>query len=370
MTSQLTPEDSAPQDSAPENPAPKSHGTGDMDTVLTGLRAAGEATRLRIIAVLAEGELTVSELCRILGQTQPRVSRHLKLLCDAGLLVRHSEGTSAFYSPNRVEPGRSILRSVLSLVDRGDKTFVADRSRLDAIRAERADAAGQYFEQIANLWDGIRSLHVADAEVEEALLATADAHRIDGQPISTLLDIGTGTGRVLELFADRIEQGLGIDLSAGMLNLARTNLVADGHTHCSVRHGNIYALDVEAGAYDLAILHHVLHFLEDPAAAITAAADALRPGGLLIVVDFAPHQLETLRKNHAHRRLGFADDEVTDWCTSAGLNDVTVSHLVPPREEVANPDAELLTVTFWTSTRSDTPAADTSPTRPLQRLKS
>ena len=345
--------------------------TGDVETVLAGLRAASEATRLRIVAVLAEGELTVSELCRILGQTQPRVSRHLKLLCDAGLLVRHSEGTSAFYSPSRAEPGRSIFRSVLSLVDRQDKTLVADRSRLDAIRAERANAAGQYFEQIANLWDGIRSLHVADTEVEEMLLSTADAHRIDGRKISSLLDIGTGTGRVLELFADRIEHGLGIDLSAGMLNLARTNLVADGNHHCSVRHGNIYALNVEPGSYDLAILHHVLHFLEDPAAAITAAAETLRPGGQLIIVDFAPHQLETLRRDHAHRRLGFADDEVSTWCTAAELDNVAVTHLVPPPTQAGTPETELLTVSFWTSTRPTEPSvlAPANAARPLQRFK-
>ncbi len=327
--------------------------TGDIETVLAGLRAASEATRLRIVAVLAEGELTVSELCRILGQTQPRVSRHLKLLCDAGLLVRHSEGTSAFYSPSKVEPGRSIFHSVLSLVDREDRTLVADRSRLGAIRTERANAAGQYFEQIAGLWDSVRSLHVADTEVEQMLLAAADQHRIDGGKIASLLDIGTGTGRILELFADRIEHGLGIDLSVGMLNLARTNLVTEGHGHCSVRHGNIYALDVSPHSYDLAILHHVLHFLEDPAAAIVAATETLRPGGQLIVVDFAPHQLETLRRDHAHRRLGFPEDEVAGWCTAAGLTDVSVEHLIPAEREDQTSEAntELLTVSLWTATQ-------------------
>ncbi len=335
--------------------------TGDLDTVLTGLRAASEATRLRIVAVLAEGELTVSELCRILGQTQPRVSRHLKLLCDAGLLVRHSEGTSAFYSPSRVEPGRTIFRSVLSLVDQRDRTLAADRARLGTIRAERANAAGQYFEQIAGLWDNIRSLHVADTEVEQMLLNAADEHRIDGRKITSLLDIGTGTGRILELFADRIEHGLGIDLSVGMLNLARSNLLAEGLDHCSVRHGNIYALDVPAQSYDLSILHHVLHFLEDPAAAIVAATETLRPGGQLVVVDFAPHQLETLRRDHAHRRLGFTDDEVSQWCMAAGLTDLSVTHLVPSdrAEHDDQTNSELLTVSLWTATQPTEPSLTT-----------
>lgn len=324
-------------------------GTGDIETVLAGLRAAGEGTRLRIIGILSAGELTVSELCRILGQTQPRVSRHLKLLCEAGLLARHSEGTSAFYSPNKTQPGRAIFESVLALVDPEDATVVADRRRLNTIRSERAQAAGQYFEQIAGLWDGVRSLHVADDEVEQTLLAVADRHRIDGRKISSLLDIGTGTGRILELFSDRIERGLGIDLSRGMLNLARSNLSALGIDHCSVRHGNVYALEVTPGSFDLAILHHVLHFLNDPAAAIAAATAALAPGGQLIVVDFAPHQLETLRTDHAHRRLGFPDDEITDWYTAAGLSNVEVTHLVPPSTD--NLD-NLLTVSLWTATRS------------------
>ncbi|MGI9598506.1 MAG: ArsR/SmtB family transcription factor [Acidimicrobiales bacterium] len=337
--------------------------TADIDTVLAGLRAAGENTRLRIIAVVSEGELSVSELCRILGQTQPRVSRHLKLLCEAGLLDRHSEGTSAFYSPSRTEPGRSIFDTVLALVDPDDATVDADRRRLNKIRAERADAAGQYFEQIAGMWDGVRSLHVADAEVEQALLSITDRHRIDGRPISSLLDIGTGTGRVLELFGDRIERGLGIDLSAGMLNLARSNLLTNGLDHCSVRQGNVYALNVAPGSYDLAILHHVLHFLEDPGAAIAAACAALAAGGQLIIVDFAPHQLETLRTDHAHRRLGFADHEVTDWCLSAGLIDVEVGHLVPPRSDR---DDELLTVTLWTATRSAEPSVVRTEARPAE----
>ena len=344
----------------------RSIAAADVPTVLTALRAAGESTRLRILALLAQGELTVSELCRILGQTQPRVSRHLKLLVDAQLLDRHSEGTSAFYASTRVEPGRTMLQAVLALVDSNDPTIAGDRRRLDEIRADRAEAAGQYFERIAELWDGVRSLHVADTEVEAALLAVADQHRVDGMPIGSLLDIGTGTGRVLELFAGRVDRGLGIDSSKAMLNLARSNLTAAGHDHLSVRHGNIYALDVPPGAYDLAVLHHVLHFLYQPRAAITAAAAALRPGGLLIVVDFAPHQLESLRTDHAHRHLGFTDDEVANWCRQAGFGHLSATHLVPTTGQPGADQADdLLTVGLWTATRPEAPVEPGTASSPI-----
>jgi ubiquinone/menaquinone biosynthesis C-methylase UbiE/DNA-binding HxlR family transcriptional regulator len=321
--------------------------TGDLDTVLTGLRAAGEPTRLRILVALTDGELTVSELCRVLGQTQPRVSRHLRLLCEAGLLTRHSEGTNAFYAHTRTEPGRSLLANLLTLVDTDDRTVEADRQRLATIREERADAATRYFEEIAERWDQVRSLHVDDAEVEAALVAMAE-QRIGGPRFGRLLDIGTGTGRVLELLADRVDHGIGIDLSPTMLKVARSNLSAAGLGHCAVRQGNVYALEVPHQSIDLAIIHHVLHHLEDPAAAIAEAALTLRPGGHLIVVDFAPHSLESLRSEHAHRRLGFHDAEIADWFRHAGLADLGVQHLIPGASHGgdAEPD-ELLTVGLW-----------------------
>lgn len=332
--------------------------TGDLDTVLTGLRAAGEPTRLRILVALTDGELTVSELCRVLGQTQPRVSRHLRLLCEAGLLTRHSEGTNAYYAHTRSEPGRSLLANLLALVDTDDRTVDADRQRLAAIRDERADAATRYFEEIAERWDQVRSLHVDDAEVEAALLAMAE-QRAGGPRFGRLLDIGTGTGRVLELLADRIDRGIGIDLSPTMLKVARSNLSAADLAHCAVRQGNVYALDVPHQSIDLAIIHHVLHHLDDPGAAIAEAALTLRPGGHLIVVDFAPHGLESLRSEHAHRRLGFHDAEIADWFRHAGLTDVAVQHLVPrPTDDSARTPDELLTVGLWAARHpilTDTP---------------
>lgn len=331
--------------------------TADLDTVLGALKAAGEPTRLRILVALSDGELTVSELCRVLGQSQPRVSRHLRLLCEANLLERHSEGTSAFYGHVRTEPGRSMLANLLHLIDPADGAIEADRQRLAAIRSERAEAANHFFEQVAERWDRVRSLHVADDEVEEALLATATEGNGENPRIGRLLDIGTGTGRVLDLFADHIDHGLGIDLSSNMLKVARARLSARNLDHCKVRQANIYALDVPAGSVDLAIAHHVLHFLDDPAAAVAEAASTLRPGGQLIVIDFAPHQMASLRIEQAHRRMGIDDGEIADWFARAGLVDMTTAHLVPssppPPDPIDGRVGEVLTVGLWSAKRAD-----------------
>ena len=222
-----------------------------MQDLLSALKAAGEPTRLRILNVVARCELTVGELCRVLGQTQPRVSRHLKLLCDAGILTRHAQGTSAFFRPAPAGRGRELFDAVLPLIDPEDAGLRRDLSRLAAIRAERAEAAAAYFESVAGDWDRMRTLHVGDEEVEAAMLgAVEDLH------VEQLLDVGTGTGRVLEIFADRIERGIGVDLSNQMLDLARSRLDELRLRHCAVRQGNAYDIGLDAGSIDVAVLHH------------------------------------------------------------------------------------------------------------------
>jgi ubiquinone/menaquinone biosynthesis C-methylase UbiE/DNA-binding HxlR family transcriptional regulator len=318
-----------------------------LDDLVQVTKAIGEPTRLRIIAVLDTCELTVTELCRILGQSQPRVSRHLKLLCEAGVLERHAEGSNAFHRTARTGAQRTLVDALLSALDATDPVVMRDHERLAAIRAERAEAATSYFETVASNWDRVRSLHVSDTEVEAALL-----HAVDGRRIDDLLDIGTGTGRILELFADRIAHGLGVDMSREMLRGARSRLDDQRLTHCSVRQASAYNLDLADGCIDVAVLHHVLHFLDDPAESVMQAARTLRPQGLLLIVDFAPHDREQLRAEYAHRRLGFTDDEVVAWCERAGLVDVNVQHLCP-----ATATADSLTVSLWTATqRSDAPA--------------
>ncbi|HLJ64489.1 MAG TPA: metalloregulator ArsR/SmtB family transcription factor [Stellaceae bacterium] len=304
-----------------------------MEDLLAGLRAAAEATRLRLLMLCAESELTVGELTLILGQSQPRVSRHLKLLCDAGLLDRLREGTRVFYRVGRAGGrGGDLARRLLSLVPQNDPTALLDRERLDAIRAQREEAATAYFRANAARWDRIRSLYVDELEVEAALLSLIPPHEVHD-----LLDIGTGTGRMLEVLASRVETAVGVDLSREMLAVARVNLERAKLRNCSIRQGDMYQLPVAGAAVDAVIFHQVLHYAENPLGAIAEAARVLRPGGRLVIVDFAPHTIEFLRDEHAHRRLGFADAEITGWASECGLEPAPVLHLP------GNP----LTVSLW-----------------------
>jgi ubiquinone/menaquinone biosynthesis C-methylase UbiE len=295
-----------------------------FDALNAALKAAGEETRLRVLALLSEAELTVSDLTDILRQSQPRISRHLKLLAEAGLIERFREGTWAFFRLSEQGGGAEVARALLARLNPADPTIARDRDRLAAVRAARAAAAQAYFRAHAAEWDRIRKLHVADASVEEAIRSA-----LGDKPFRSLLDLGTGTGRMLELFGAEIERGLGLDLSLDMLLLARDRLERAGLKHCSVRQGDIYDLPLGNDSFDVVILHQVLHFLDDGARAIREAARVLRPGGRLLVVDFAPHELEFLREQHAHRRLGFAPETVTQWMTASGLEPVMHQSLSP-----------------------------------------
>jgi len=285
-----------------------------METLLAGLRAAAEPTRLRLLALCGHGEVTVSELVQILGQSQPRVSRHLKLLCDAGLLDRHREGTWAFYRVAATGLGAELARTLIDAIPHDDATLTRDLARLDAVKRSRAEAAADYFRVNAARWSEIRSLHVPEEDVERALLDL-----VEGSEISDLLDIGTGTGRILQLLGAKVARGTGVDMSREMLAVARSALEDAGLANCQIRLGDMYNLPFDDGVMDAVTLHQVLHFADNPADVLAEGARVLEPGGRLIAIDFAPHGLEALRDEHAHRRLGFSDEEVAGWYAAAGL---------------------------------------------------
>jgi len=310
-----------------------------MEQLLAGLRAAAEVTRLRILALCAEGELTVTELTYILSQSQPRVSRHLKLLCEASLLDRCREGTSVFHRTVQSGPPGDLVRALVAQISDDDPERRLDRERFAEIGRRRAEAAAAYFGRNAAEWDAIRSLHVDEAEVERALLDLVPPGRF-----GELLDIGTGTGRIVELLAPRVERATGVDTSREMLAVARDKLARAGHGNCALRQADMYRLPFESASIDLVVIHQVLHFAEDPAAVVAEAARVLRPGGRLIVADFARHDLAYLQQDHAHRRLGFGESEVIGWCRAQRLDVGSVRNL----------SGDPLTVTVW---MADRPAA-------------
>ena len=278
-------------------------------------QALADPTRLRILALLRTMELSVGELAQLLGQSQPRVSRHVRILSDSGLVGRRKEGSWVYLQiadPQRVEPLFELYEGWDD--PEAQQMFAADAARLDSVRADRAEAARRYFEAHAATWDSIRSLHIADAEIERAI-----ASLLTDRPIGALLDIGTGTGRMLELFAPKAASAIGIDRSSEMLRLARVKLEEAGISGASLRQGDMYALPLGDRCADSIILHQVLHYAQQPGAAISEAARVLSPGGRLLVIDFAQHDRAELKEQDAHLRLGFADDAMRGWFLAAGL---------------------------------------------------
>lgn len=286
-----------------------------LDAMVDTLKAAAESSRLRILALLARGDLTVSDLTEILNQSQPRVSRHLKLLLEAGLIGRYQEGSWAFFRLSDNDGARDFVGGLVAGLSAGDPQIERDLERLSAVKRKRQERAAAYFSANAASWDSIRSLHVPDNAVE-----TAIRKLVGKRPFQSMLDLGTGTGRLLEILSPLYRRGVGIDMSREMLAIARANLDKAGVQNAQVRQGDIYAPPVERDAFDLVTIHQVLHYLDDPQAAIREAARMLRPSGRLIVVDFAQHGLEFLREAHAHVRLGFTDRQIGDWFAEAGLD--------------------------------------------------
>lgn len=312
-----------------------------MEKLLAGLKAVAEHTRLRLLTILIRNELTVSEITYILDQSQPRVSRHLKLMCDAGILDRIQEGAWVFYRVTDSQPGRNLSNMLIELIPSDDQVLQRDIERLEKIRSEHATQAQTYFYENAKQWDKLRNLYVSEKKVERAMLSA-----VSDMQVEVLLDLGTGTGRMLEVFGGVIEKGTGIDNNRVMLAIARAKLEDKQLTHCQVRQGDIHNVTLPSNSVDLITVHHVLHFLNDPQMVIAESSRLLTTGGRLLVADFAPHDIEMLREEHAHRRLGFSDQEVTYWCENSGMEVISIEHL-----QSASKSNARLTVSLWVAVK-------------------
>lgn len=285
-----------------------------LDTLVDVLKTAGEPTRFRLLALLAAGDLTVTDLTEILGQSQPRISRHLKLLAEEALIDRYQEGAWAYFRLKQEGKAATLVRTLLAAASEEDPVLLRDSERLTMVKRLHAERAQAYFSRNASEWDELRRLHISDAAVESALLKL-----IGTTPVDALLDLGTGTGWILQLLSNIYRRAVGIDASRDMLSVARSNLDKAGIVKASVRHGDILNLPLEGQDFDLITVHQVLHFLDQPELAIAEAARVLRPGGRLLIVDLAPHTLEYLRNDHAHVRLGFSHQVMAEWLEKVGL---------------------------------------------------
>jgi len=310
-----------------------------MDFLLEALKAAAEATRLRLLSLCAHADLTVTDLTWILGQSQPRVSRHLKLLCQAGLLDRLPQGTWVYFRTSESGPAADLTRSLVDAIPADDPLHRLDQERLQEVMQKRAERAAEYFRHNAAQWDEMRALYIDEAEVDRVL-----KDLLPPDSVSDLLDLGTGTGRMLKLFGPQVNRAVGVDLSPEMLNVARAHLEDSQLKNCRVRLGDLSRLPMANASYDAVTMHHVLHFLETPAHAIAEASRVLRPGGKLVIVDFETHGLEALRQDHAHRWLGFDIEDVERWCAASGLE------WQPPRRL----PGDTLTVGVWCAQRPKT----------------
>ena len=309
-----------------------------MENLLSALRAAGEPTRLRILAILALGELTVSELTQVLLQSQPRISRHLKLLADAGLVLRYPEGSWVLYRLHENAALSDLLGEIIASLPEGDHDLQRDRERLAEVRAERAKRAQEYFAANAAQWDDLRAHHIPETAVESRFDELI-GDLMGGTKIDLLVDLGTGTGRMLEIFAPRAARAVGFDISPDMLTIARAKIDETGAENCQVRQGDCANVPLEDGTADIVILHQVLHFLDDPQRALNEAARITKPGGAVLIADFGPRDMESLRDEHAHRRLGFAEEEMQAMLLAAGL--------APKTGDTLNAKDTPLTVAMW-----------------------
>lgn len=297
--------------------------------------------------LLLKMELAVGELAQILEQSQPRISRHIRILDEADLAERRKEGSWVFLRPGKTQALETLHRIFRSENVVTSEQAISDEQKLATVRQKRAQMAEQYFAAHAEEWDAIRSLHLPEDKVEQAMLALVkDVH------LGHLVDIGTGTGRMVELFGPGAELVTALDNSPEMLRLARAKLLAgdsspSGQTALTrkteLKLGDFNRLPLQDGKADSVIMHQVLHYAQHPEAVLTEVSRVLGPGGIILIADFASHDREELRTAHAHARLGFSDDSMERWFRQTGIDLVQSRTL----------DGGQLTVKIWVGRKSD-----------------
>ena len=324
-------------------------------------KALADPTRLRIARLLSAMELAVGELAQVLGQSQPRVSRHVGILCDAGLAERHREGSWVFLraasGTEGTAPIIAALDQLLAIAEQENPQFAQicsdDRRKLAAIREARETNAEEYFARHASEWDDLRALHMPDVQVEQHLSgALADA------PLGAVLDIGTGTGRMAELLAEQADRITALDKNLEMLRVARAKLQHLPTARIELVQGDFADLPFAPASFDTVLLHQVLHFAQDPALALAEAARVTRPGGRIAIVDFAAHNREELRDRHQHARLGFSDPQMRELMQASGFAPVDPISL----------DGGELVVKIWIGTRQADTITDTSSNIPIKAI--
>ena len=294
-----------------------------MEQFASILKTLGHTGRLRILALLERGELTVTELVQILDLSQPRITQYISSLEAVGVIERLREGSWVF---SRLKRGNSsaarLVAAIMEKLPRDAEIFKTDFEKLQKVKEARSEVADAFFAKVANNDKQLGNEYLPQKDIETALLSSLNAQSFD-----FMIDMGTGTGRMLELFAPQIKRGAGIDMSPEMLKVARHKLAADDFAHISVQQGELQATPFKDGTADLGTLHQVLHYLDDPAEAIAEAARVMSDKARLLIIDFASHDVEKFRDEYAHRRLGFSTHEIKDWADNVNLNLREVSRI-------------------------------------------
>ena len=308
-----------------------------MEKLLQGLRAAAEPTRLRIIALCGHAELSVTELVMILGQTQPRVSRHLKLLVEGGLLQRNKEGNRAYYRLSTEAEGADLARMLNDLMPGEDEVHALDLSRLSSVKADRVRYAESFLDPYSQEIIELRGMWPPDEVIDKCILAL-----LKDRSIQNLLDLGTGAGRILRTIAPFVVKGTGIDNSLEMLSIARARLDQEGIKNCQVRIGDMYRLPFKKNSFDLITINSLLRYADEPKKVIAEAARVLEKKGALLIVDLAAHDLSELRDEYGHSWLGFSEAEMLEMLSEENLTVGRVKHI----------DGQKLNVCIWLASGS------------------